>query len=69
MKENSVQKAIIVVQSQLTAFARQALQEMAPKYKLEQFTETELLVNITEHILVPKHMKLSVEEKRSLLQK
>ena len=27
----------------------QALVDMAPKYILEQFLETELLVNITEH--------------------
>ena len=40
---------------------------MAPKYKLEQFTENELLVNITEHSLVPEHIKLSSEEKKALL--
>lgn len=81
MKEIGVQKAIIVVQQQLTPFAKQvrgkdkilniyhyqALQEMAPKYKLEQFTENELLVNITEHSLVPEHIKLSSEEKKALL--
>jgi len=30
-------------------FLFQALVDMAPKYMLEQFLETELLVNVTEH--------------------
>ena len=43
------------VQVQLTAFAKQCLAEMAPKYVIEVFQEAELLVNITQHVLVPKH--------------
>lgn len=31
--------------------------------------ETELLVNITKHELVPKHVPLTAEEKRNLLQR
>jgi len=69
MKEQSVQRAIIVVIQGMSAFARQALAEMAPKYKLEHFTETELLVNITEHQLVPKHIKLTPAEKKQLLER
>jgi DNA-directed RNA polymerase I, II, and III subunit RPABC1 len=42
---------------------------MAPKYKLEQFKETELLVNITEHQLVPKHIRLTSDEKKALLER
>ena len=42
---------------------------MAPKYVLEQFVEMELLVNITEHALVPKHILLSDKEKGNLLEK
>jgi len=42
---------------------------MAPKYILEQFLETELLVNITEHVLVPQHILLTNEEKQLLLKK
>lgn len=40
---------------------------MAPKYILEQFAEAELVVNITEHVLVPQHIVLTDEEKRTLL--
>mmetsp|Transcript_29667 Transcript_29667/g.41764 ORF Transcript_29667/g.41764 Transcript_29667/m.41764 type:complete len:203 (-) Transcript_29667:68-676(-) len=69
MKQGAVQRAIIVVQQGLSSFAKQALSEMAPRFKLEQFIETELLVNITEHVLVPKHIKLSREEKAALLER
>ncbi len=36
---------------------------------IETFEQTELLVNITEHIFVPKHVLLSDAEKTTLLQK
>lgn len=37
--------------------------------KIEAFKEDELLVNITEHELVPKHIIISDEEKKALLEK
>ena len=40
---------------------------MAPKYILEYFTESELLINITEHELVPEHIVLIPDEKQELL--
>jgi len=36
---------------------------------IETFHEDDLLVNITEHELVPKHILISDEEKQALLKK
>lgn len=51
----------------MTPSAKQSIMDMAPKYILEQFIESELLVNITEHELVPEHVVMTPEEKRELL--
>jgi DNA-directed RNA polymerases I, II, and III subunit RPABC1 len=42
---------------------------MSAQYKLEEFSESDLLVNITHHTLVPNHQVLSPEEKKLLLEK
>ena len=34
---------------------------------METFLESELIVNITKHVLVPQHMVLSNDEKKALL--
>ncbi|KAJ8306616.1 hypothetical protein KUTeg_017161 [Tegillarca granosa] len=52
MQEENITRAIIVVQIGMTPSAKTALTDMAPKYILEQFLEAELLVNITEHMVV-----------------
>lgn len=67
MQEENITRAIIVVQAGMTPSAKQSLTDMAPKYILEQFMESELLINITEHMLVPEHVVLMPEEKAELL--
>jgi DNA-directed RNA polymerases I, II, and III subunit RPABC1 len=42
---------------------------MSHQYRLEEFAESDLLVNITHHMLVPRHDVLNVEEKKQLLEK
>lgn len=69
MKSESVFKAILVVQQNLTPFAKQSLQEFSGKFHLEVFQEAELLVNIKEHVLVPEHQVLTNEEKKALLER
>ena len=70
MREENVMRAIIVIRSSLTPFAKQSLLEVQQqKFIIETFQETELLVNITDHILVPKHVLLTDEEKKTLLER
>jgi len=69
MKEEGVTKAILVVRGGITPFAKQALQEMAHRYKIEHFKDNELIVDITEHQLVPEHQVLNDSEKKELLKR
>ena len=48
---------------------RRCLKAFGGCLTIEQFQESELLVNITEHVLVPQHMVLTKEEKIILLQR
>ena len=45
------------------------VEEQLVSINLELFQEKELLVNITEHELVPKHFPIDDKEKRALLEK
>lgn len=70
MKENGVERAIIVVKINLTPFAKTAVKEISLRgYKLEYFRDAELLVDITEHKLVPEHTVLTEDEKKELLER
>lgn len=42
---------------------------MRMQFKLEDFEETYLLVNITQHHLVPRHDVMTDVEKKELLQR
>ncbi|KAK9832489.1 hypothetical protein WJX81_001238 [Elliptochloris bilobata] len=67
MRNESVNRAIMVVVGSLTPFSKQCLQEMQPAYYIEVFSDAELLINITKHVLVPEHRLLTTEEKKGLL--
>ncbi|GAQ85818.1 DNA-directed RNA polymerase subunit 5 family protein [Klebsormidium nitens] len=70
MKRDNIQRAIMVVAENLTPFAKACLGEIATKgYFIEVFQESELLVNISHHVIVPKHYVLSSEEKMALLKR
>jgi DNA-directed RNA polymerase I, II, and III subunit RPABC1 len=67
LKQDGVQRSIIVIAGKFSNFARTMLAELAPQYIMEHFVEEELLIDITEHDLVPEHVLLSVDEKKALL--
>lgn len=69
MKEENVTNAILVLRVDITPFAKQAVQEMSDSFRIEHFKEAELLVDITEHVLVPEHIVLSQNEKSELIKR
>jgi len=69
MEREKIRHGILVVQNKLTPFAKQTLLDLASSFVLEEFKEGELLVNITQHVLVPQHTVLSSQEKAALLKR
>jgi len=69
LEEKSINRGIIVFPHTMTPMARKVIVGMAQTYQLEEFAETELLVNITQHTLVPQHEILTSEEKKLLLER
>lgn len=69
MERDGVHSAIIIVQTGLTPYAKSAVEKLSAgeKCRMELFLENELLVNITRHVLVPRHDVLTDEEKVDLL--
>ena len=47
----------------------QSIARTAQYFKIEEFAESDLVVNITRHVLVPKHEVMSPEQKKQLLEK
>ncbi|EDR08428.1 uncharacterized protein LACBIDRAFT_184892 [Laccaria bicolor S238N-H82] len=69
LEEKSIQRGIIVFPGNMTPSARKVIVAMAQQYRLEEFSEADLLVNIVHHTLVPRHDVLSPDEKKTLLEK
>jgi DNA-directed RNA polymerase I, II, and III subunit RPABC1 len=62
-------RGIIIWSEKMSPAAKKTLIEMQSEYHLEDFAEADLLVNITQHYLVPKHMIMSPEEKSALIKR
>jgi DNA-directed RNA polymerase I, II, and III subunit RPABC1 len=69
MRTENVSNAIMVLRVDITPFAKQAVQEMSDSFRIEHFEESELLVDITQHQLVPEHQVLTQNEKSELLKR
>lgn len=66
--QNNFHTGIFIAQGTVTPAALKIIPTVKPS-EIEVFTEGDLLVNITRHELVPKHVLLSGEEKKALLER
>nr|AJA90766.1 DNA-directed RNA polymerase IV fifth largest subunit [Ephedra trifurca] len=64
-----IRHAILIVPEKVTSQAKKAVKEISGDFLVEMFEETDLLLNITQHALIPEHEILSEEEKKTLLKK
>ncbi|CAO1637978.1 unnamed protein product [Parajaminaea phylloscopi] len=69
LEEKGIQRGILIWSEKMTAAARKVIDAMRMQFKLEDFEEAYLLVNITHHHLVPEHKVMTQEEKKELLQR
>ncbi|KAG2687299.1 hypothetical protein I3843_09G045800 [Carya illinoinensis] len=67
VNKDTLSGLILIVQNHITSQAMKAV-DLFP-FKAEIFQITDLLVNITKHVLKPKHRILTDQEKRRLLKK
>jgi len=64
-----VNRGIIVSDIPIVGQARTAIATLAPTYIFESFQTSELLVDITEHELVPEHVVLTDDQKKQVLKR
>lgn len=69
LEDKNIGRGIIVYQDKMTSSAHKVIDAMRNHFELEDFHEVALLVNITQHHLVPRHRVLTDEEKKALLQR
>ena len=63
-------RAILVLEESPTPAAKKSLkQDVIYGEKIEIFLEEDLLINVTKHELVPKHVKQTVAEKAAIMEK
>lgn len=68
INKHNFQTGILITQASITPAALKIVPVVLPSI-IETFQEQDLLVNITHHELVPKHVLLSAEEKKRLLER
>ena len=70
LDQNKFTTGIFITIGPVTTAAMRAFEPLAARgITAEHFQESDLLVNITRHELVPRHVLLSAEEKKVLLQR
>ena len=68
VRHHNFHSGILITQLPMTTAALKVIPAVLPNI-IETFQESDLLVNITHHELVPKHVLLSPEEKKTLLER
>jgi DNA-directed RNA polymerase I, II, and III subunit RPABC1 len=66
---NKINSGILISAGKLTQQAKLRIMEINTHIPVETFSIGELVVNITKHVLVPKHILLKPEEKDQLLKR
>lgn len=69
LSENHYHTGILVTSVHITPAALKIIPAVQSETRIECFMEQDLLVNITHHYLVPKHVLLSKEERARLLER
>ncbi|GAA5859531.1 hypothetical protein JCM5296_002169 [Sporobolomyces johnsonii] len=67
LETQKISRGILIFKTSMTPSANKVITAMASQFTIEAFQESELLVNITHHVLVPTHEVLTPEEKKQLL--
>lgn len=71
ISDKSMKSAIFVTRAPMPPASKRAIAEFmsAKRLAIELFIDAELLVNITQHELVPQHVPLAENEKQQLLER
>ena len=69
MESDNIASAIIVIKNRASNYAKLACKRFEPIFHIDLFSENELLVDITEHFLVPTHILLSPSETAEVLER
>lgn len=64
---DDVKRCIVVLDGNVSPPARTQIESMSPELIFEVFQEEQLLVNITQHRLVPRHQPLTEAQKKAVL--
>lgn len=65
LKEIEIKNVMLIVPKKLTSFGLKKIKSTSINYEI--FNIKSLMINITKHILVPKHVLLSIDEKNKVL--
>ncbi|GAA5859528.1 hypothetical protein JCM8547_006864 [Rhodosporidiobolus lusitaniae] len=69
LESQKIQRGILIYKTSMTPSANKVITAMSQQFSIEAFQESELLVNITHHVLVPKHEVMTAAEKKALLER